>query len=191
MKYLLPIFLFLLSCSVNQYERNMKIMTEKVKTDFENAAFDENGKIEFHEFVPVKYDTASENILYSFEIEECVKRAKQFREISNTTLELARTRGEQMLLYAEAGMKTLVEMERKKLDKGQKEIQAYADSVKHYTNRVEELNSLIEQNKNPKPLYRYFIYLKMTFTDKKGETENIRDTMMFLFNENLEFVPRY
>ena len=45
-------------------------MTEKVKTDFENAAFDENGKIEFHEFVPVKYDTASENILYSFEIEE-------------------------------------------------------------------------------------------------------------------------
>ena len=53
MKYLLPIFLFLLSCSVNQYERNMKIMTEKVKTDFENAAFDENGKIEFHEFVPV------------------------------------------------------------------------------------------------------------------------------------------
>ena len=26
---------------------------------------------------------------------------------------------------------------------------------------------------------------------KKGETENIRDTMMFLFNENLEFVPRY
>lgn len=191
MKYLLPIFLFLLSCSVNQYERNMKIMTEKVKNDFENAAFDENGKIEFHEFVPVKYDTASENILYSFEIEECVKRTKQFREISNTTLELARTRGEQMLLYAEAGMKTLVEMERIKLDKGQKEIQAYADSVKHYTNRVEELNSLIEQNKNPKPLYRYFIYLKMTFTDKKGETENIRDTMMFLFNENLEFVPRY
>ena len=96
-----------------------------------------------------------------------------------------------MLLYAEAGMKTLVEMERIKLDKGQKEIQAYADSVKHYTNRVEELNSLIEQNKNPKPLYRYFIYLKMTFTDKKGETENIRYTMMFLFNENLEFVPRY
>lgn len=191
MKYLLPIFLFLLSCSVNQYERNMKIMTEKVKTDFENAAFDENGKIEFHEFVPVKYDTASENILYSFEIEECVKRAKHFRELSKSIFDLAKVRSDQMVLYAKAGMKTLAKIEQDKLKEGQKEIQAYADSVKHYTNRVEELNSLIEQNKNPKPLYRYFIYLKMTFTDKKGETENIRDTMMFLFNENLEFVPRY
>lgn len=192
MKKLIPVFLLLvfLSCSINQYERNMEHMTEKVKTGFENLAFDENGTIVFHEFVPVKYDTTTENILYQFEMDECERKILSYRDLSETTLKLAKIRSNQIVLYAKTGMKTLAEMEREKLLEDQKEIKKYADSSSYYLKRHEELKNIIDLNKNPKPLYRYFIYLKMTFTDKNGETENLRDTMMFLFNEKMELIHR-
>lgn len=168
----------------------MKLMTEKVKTDFENFAFDENCSIVFHEFAPIKYDTTTENIVYQFEMDECKRKVTHFKDLSEIILKSGKIRGDQMVLYAKTGMKTLVEMERQKMLEEQEEIQKCADSVTYYLERYKELQSLIDQNKNPKPLYRYFIYLKMTFTDKNGETENVRDTMMFIFNEKMEFVPR-
>lgn len=192
MKKLIPVFLLLvfLSCSINQYERNMEHMAEKVKTGFENLAFDENGTIVFHEFVPVKYDTTTENILYQFEMDECKRKVTHFKDLSKIILKSGKIRGDQMVLYAKTGMKTLVEMERQKMLEEQEEIQKCADSSSYYLKRHEELKNIIDLNKNPKPLYRYFIYLKMTFTDKNGETENIRDTMMFLFNEKMELIHR-
>nr|DAY24079.1 MAG TPA: hypothetical protein [Caudoviricetes sp.] len=193
MKYIiLSIMSILLTSCKNGYEKNIDIMSGKVKSYINDMAFKDNLKVEFHSFTPIGYDTIDENIIDKIKAAKYIETAEYFLKKQKEQLSIIKKESQEATLYNNIGMKDLRDMSINNAQEANKKLQEYGDSLSYYTDMAKKLDTLIDNRKNPNTIFEFKVFLKTSFVKQNGENAfNILDTLYYVFDKDLNFIPKY
>ena len=89
-------------------------------------------------------------------------------------------------------MKDLRDMSINNAQEANKKLQEYGDSLSYYTDMAKKLDTLIDNRKNPNTIFEFKVFLKTSFVKQNGENAfNILDTLYYVFDKDLNFIPKY
>lgn len=132
MKQLLFIILsfMVLSCQT-EYEKNLDKMKKAHVEYLEEQAFKSNFEINILEYLPIEYKTKDENFLDTMRINENNEKMRLLVEKTKQQYEKVKEAARECELYAKVVGKDdiLSKMSIDKLEKEQKEIESYKDSM--------------------------------------------------------------
>ena len=182
-KYLLLALIALMAVAcTSQYERNLQKMERIIKKQIEDEAFKNNMKVELLEFKVVSYDTINENVLDTFRM---ITKIDFYAERHRELLKEAKDK------YYMAGLASSLnapDMAKHDFDEAEDlaaEVRKIADSLVKYIQIDSTLRAKIESRKSSSELYRMKAFIKATITAKDGSTNNVMDSIYYIFDENL------
>lgn len=185
MKQLLFIILsfMVLSCQT-EYEKNLNKMKKAHVEYLEEQAFKNNFEINILEYLPIEYKTKDENFLDTMRINENNEKMRLLVEKTEQQYEKVKEAARECELYAKVVGKDdiLSKMSIDKLEKEQKEIESYKDSMLFYKKRDSLLWLRIDNRKYAKPVYLYKAYVKAVLKYNDGRTQNLADTLHPVMN---------
>ena len=185
MKQLLFIILsfMVLSCQT-EYEKNLNKMKKAHVEYLEEQAFKNNFEINILEDLPIEYKTKDENFLDTMRINENNEKMRLLVEKTKQQYEKVKEAARECELYAKVVGKDdiLSKMSIDKLEKEQKEIESYKDSMLFYKERDSLLWLRIDHRKYAKPVYLYKAYVKAVLKYNDGRTQNLADTLHPVMN---------
>lgn len=185
MKQLLFIILsfIVLSCQT-EYEKNLNKMKKAHVEYLEEQAFKNNFEINILEYLPIEYKTKDENFLDTMRINENNEKMRLLVEKTKQQYEKVKEAARECELYAKVVGKDdiLSKMSIDKLEKEQKEIESYKDSMLFYKERDSLLWLRIDNRKYAKPVYLYKAYVKAVLKYNDGRTQNLADTLHPVMN---------
>lgn len=185
MKQLLFIILsfMVLSCQT-EYEKNLNKMKKAHVEYLEEQAFKNNLEINILEYLPIEYKTKDENFLDTMRINENNEKMRLLVEKTKQQYEKVKEAARECELYAKVVGKDdiLSKMSIDKLEKEQKEIESYKDSMLFYKKRDSLLWLRIDNRKYAKPVYLYKAYVKAVLKYNDGRTQNLADTLHPVMN---------
>lgn len=185
MKQLLFIILsfMVLSCQT-EYEKNLNKMKKSHVEYLEEQAFKNNFEINILEYLPIEYKTKDENFLDTMRINENNEKMRLLVEKTKQQYEKVKEAARECELYAKVVGKDdiLSKMSIDKLEKEQKEIESYKDSMLFYKKRDSLLWLRIDNRKYAKPVYLYKAYVKAVLKYNDGRTQNLADTLHPVMN---------
>lgn len=185
MKQLLFIILsfMVLSCQT-EYEKNLNKMKKAHVEYLEEQAFKNNFEINILEYLPIEYKTKDENFLDTMRINENNEKMRLLVEKTKQQYEKVKEAARECELYAKVVGKDdiLSKMSIDKLEKEQKEIESYKDSMLFYKERDSLLWLRIDNRKYAKPVYLYKAYVKAVLKYNDGRTQNLADTLHPVMN---------
>ena len=185
MKQLLFIILsfMVLSCQT-EYEKNLNKMKKAHVEYLEEQAFKNNFEINILEYLPIEYKTKDENFLDTMRINENNEEMRLLVEKTKQQYEKVKEAARECELYAKVVGKDdiLSKMSIDKLEKEQKEIESYKDSMLFYKERDSLLWLRIDNRKYAKPVYLYKAYVKAVLKYNDGRTQNLADTLHPVMN---------
>lgn len=185
MKQLLFIILsfIVLSCQT-EYEKNLNKMKKAHVEYLEEQAFKNNFEINILEYLPIEYKTKDENFLDTMRINENNEKMRLLVEKTKQQYEKVKEAARECELYAKVIGKDdiLSKMSIDKLEKEQKEIESYKDSMLFYKERDSLLWLRIDNRKYAKPVYLYKAYVKAVLKYNDGRTQNLADTLHPVMN---------
>lgn len=185
MKQLLFIILsfMVLSCQT-EYEKNLNKMKKAHVEYLEEQAFKNNFEINILEYLPIEYKTKDENFLDTMRINENNEKMRLLVEKTKQQYEKVKEAARECELYAKVVGKDdiLSKMSIDKLEKEQKEIESYKDSMLFYKKRGSLLWLRIDNRKYAKPVYLYKAYVKAVLKYNDGRTQNLADTLHPVMN---------
>ena len=185
MKQLLFIILsfMVLSCQT-EYEKNLNKMKKAHVEYLEEQAFKNNFEINILEYLPIEYKTKDENFLDTMRINENNEKMRLLVEKTKQQYEKVKEAARECELYAKVVGKDdiLSKMSIDKLEKEQKEIESYKDSMLFYKERDSLLWLRIDNRKYAKPVYLYKAYVKAVLKDNDGRPQNLADTLHPVMN---------
>lgn len=185
MKQLLFIILsfIVLSCQT-EYEKNLNKMKKAHVEYLEEQAFKNNFEINILEYLPIEYKTKDENFLDTMRINENNEKMRLLVEKTKQQYEKVKEAASECELYAKVVGKDdiLSKMSIDKLEKEQKEIESYKDSMLFYKERDSLLWLQIDNRKYAKPVYLYKAYVKAVLKYNDGRTQNLADTLHPVMN---------
>lgn len=185
MKQLLFIILsfMVLSCQT-EYEKNLNKMKKAHVEYLEEQAFKNNFEINILEYLPIEYKTKDENFLDTMRINENNEKMRLLVEKTKQQYEKVKEAARECELYAKVVGKDdiLSKMSIDKLEKEQKEIESYKDSMLFYKKRDSLLWLRIDNRKYAKPVYLYKAYVKAVLKYNDGRTQNLADTLHPVMN---------
>lgn len=193
MKNIVFAFLFLcifVSCK-SEYERNLEKMKETCQSYLENKAFKKNQSVDFLEFTPIEYTIKDENYVDTIKSNRCYKKIEYYAKSASHQMELLKSKVKQVkLYYSTLGYDhSISEMERENAKDIDKKRMEYVDSMKYYITQDSLIQLRITNRKSPKPIYLYEGYIKATTKDNNSDwTENVADTILFLFDNDLNII---
>nr|DAP95363.1 MAG TPA: Protein involved in gliding motility 9 Secretion System Type.5A [Caudoviricetes sp.] len=185
-KYLLLALIALMAVAcTSQYERNLQKMERIIKKQIEDEAFKNNMKVELLEFKVVSYDTINENVLDTFRMITNQSKIDFYAERHRELLKEAKDK------YYMAGLASSLnapDMAKHDFDEAEDlaaEVRKIADSLVKYIQIDSTLRAKIESRKSSSELYRMKAFIKATITAKDGSTNNVMDSIYYIFDENL------
>lgn len=185
MKQLLFIILsfMVLSCQT-EYEKNLDKMKKAHVEYLEEQAFKSNFEINILEYLPIEYKTKDENFLDTMRINENNEKMRLLVEKTKQQYEKVKEAARECELYAKVVGKDdiLSKMSIDKLEKEQKEIESYKDSMLFYKERDSLLWLRIDNRKYARPVYLYKAYVKAVLKYNDGRTQNLADTLHPVMN---------
>lgn len=185
MKQLLFIILsfMVLSCQT-EYEKDLNKMKKAHVEYLEEQAFKNNFEINILEYLPIEYKTKDENFLDTMRINENNEKMRLLVEKTKQQYEKVKEAARECELYAKVVGKDdiLSKMSIDKLEKEQKEIESYKDSMLFYKKRDSLLWLRIDNRKYAKPVYLYKAYVKAVLKYNDGRTQNLADTLHPVMN---------
>ena len=185
MKQLLIIALsfMVLSCQT-EYEKNLDKMEKAHIKYLEEQAFKNNFEIKILEYVPVEYKTRDENFLDTMRINENNEKMRLLVEKTKQHFENLKEAARASELYTSVAGKDniLSKISIDKIEKEQKAMESYKDSMLFYKERDSLLWLRIDNRKSPKPVYLYKAYLKAVLKYNDGRTQNLADTLHPIMN---------
>lgn len=185
MKQLLFIILsfMVLSCQT-EYEKNLNKMKKAHVEYLEEQAFKNNFEINILEYLPIEYKTKDENFLDTMRINENNEKMRLLVEKTKQQYEKVKEAARECELYAKVVGKDdiLSKMSIDNLEKEQKEIESYKDSMLFYKERDSLLWLRIDNRKYAKPVYLYKAYVKAVLKYNDGRTQNLADTLHPVMN---------
>ena len=185
MKQLLFIILsfIVLSCQT-EYEKNLNKMKKAHVEYLEEQAFKNNFEINILEYLPIEYKTKDENFLDTMRINENNEKMRLLVEKTKQQYEKVKEAARECELYAKVVGKDdiLSKMSIDKLEKEQKEIESYKDSMLFYKERDSLLWLRIDNRKYARPVYLYKAYVKAVLKYNDGRTQNLADTLHPVMN---------
>ena len=185
MKQLLIIALsfMVLSCQT-EYEKNLDKMKKAHIEYLEEQAFKNNFEINILEYLPIEYKTKDENFLDTMRINENNEKMRLLVEKTKQQYEKVKEAARECELYAKVVGKDdiLSKMSIDKLEKEQKEIESYKDSMLFYKERDSLLWLRIDNRKYARPVYLYKAYVKAVLKYNDGRTQNLADTLHPVMN---------
>lgn len=185
MKQLLFIILsfIVLSCQTEN-EKNLNKMKKAHVEYLEEQAFKNNFEINILEYLPIEYKTKDENFLDTMRINENNEKMRLLVEKTKQQYEKVKEAARECELYAKVVGKDdiLSKMSIDKLEKEQKEIESYKDSMLFYKERDSLLWLRIDNRKYAKPVYLYKAYVKAVLKYNDGRTQNLADTLHPVMN---------
>lgn len=185
MKQLLFIILsfMVLSCQT-EYEKNLDKMKKSHVEYLEEQAFKSNFEINILEYLPIEYKTKDENFLDTMRINENNEKMRLLVEKTKQQYEKVKEAARECELYAKVVGKDdiLSKMSIDKLEKEQKEIESYKDSMLFYKERDSLLWLRIDNRKYARPVYLYKAYVKAVLKYNDGRTQNLADTLHPVMN---------
>lgn len=183
---LLVLSLSILSC-VDEYERNLQIMTDVSKQKLMDYAFKNNSKLEIFEFKALKYDTINQNLLDSFTLNKLALQHKYYLDIIKSSLELAKLKSNQAYLLNQIDSKQLAKMNLEDSNKEIEKAQLYNDSLKMIELKDSIIRNDISNRTNPELFFKYKFFIKAT-SITGTESSNILDTIYFVFDKDLKSI---
>lgn len=185
MKQLLFIILsfMVLSCQT-EYEKNLDKMKKAHVEYLEEQAFKSNFEINILEYLPIEYKTKDENFLDTMRINENNEKMRLLVEKTKQQYEKVKEAARECELYAKVVGKDdiLSKMSIDKLEKEQKGIESYKDSMLFYKERDSLLWLRIDNRKYARPVYLYKAYVKAVLKYNDGRTQNLADTLHPVMN---------
>lgn len=185
-KYLLLALIALMAVAcTSQYERNLQKMERIIKKQIEDEAFKNNMKVELLEFKVVSYDTINENVLDTFRMITNQSKIDFYAERHRELLKEVKDK------YYMAGLASSLnapDMAKHDFDEAEDlaaEVRKIADSLVKYIQIDSTLRAKIESRKSSSELYRMKAFIKATITAKDGSTNNVMDSIYYIFDENL------
>ena len=185
-KYLLLALIALVAAAcTSQYERNLQKMERTIKKQIEDEAFKNNTKVELLEFKVVSYDTINENVLDTFRMITNQSKIDFYAERHRELLKEAKDK------YYMAGLASSLnapDMAKHDFDEAEDlaaEVRKIADSLVKYIQIDSTLRAKIESRKSSSELYRMKAFIKATITAKDGSTNNVMDSIYYIFDKNL------
>ena len=185
-KYLLLALIALMAVAcTSQYERNLQKMERTIKKQIEDEAFKNNTKVELLEFKVVSYDTINENVLDTFRMITNQSKIDFYAERHRELLKEAKDK------YYMAGLASSLnapDMAKHDFDEAEDlaaEVRKIADSLVKYVQIDSTLRAKIESRKSSSELYRMKAFIKATITAKDGSTNNVMDSIYYIFDKNL------
>lgn len=185
MKQLLIIILsFMVFSCQTEYEKKLDKMKKAHVEYLEEQAFKNNFKINILEYVPIEYKTKDENFLDTMRINENNEKMRLLVEKTKQQFEKVKEAARECELYAKVTGKDdiLSKMSIDKLEKEQKEIESYKDSMLFYKERDSLLWLRIDNRKYSRPVYLYKAYVKAVLKYNDGRTQNLADTLHPVMN---------
>lgn len=185
MKQLLFIILsFMVFSCQTEYEKNLNKMKKAHVEYLEEQAFKNNFEINILEYLPIEYKTKDENFLDTMRINENNEKMRLLVEKTKQQYEKVKEAARECELYAKVVGKDdiLSKMSIDKLEKEQKEIESYKDSMLFYKERDSLLWLRIDNRKYAKPVYLYKAYVKAVLKYNDGRTQNLADTLHPVMN---------
>lgn len=172
-----------LSCQT-EYEKNLNKMKKAHVEYLEEQAFKNNFEINILEYLPIEYKTKDENFLDTMRINENNEKMRLLVEKTKQQYEKVKEAASECELYAKVVGKDdiLSKMSIDKLEKEQKEIESYKDSMLFYKERDSLLWLQIDNRKYAKPVYLYKAYVKAVLKYNDGRTQNLADTLHPVMN---------
>lgn len=185
MKQLLIIILsFMVFSCQTEYEKKLDKMKKAHVEYLEEQAFKNNFEINILEYIPIEYKTKDENFLDTMRINENNEKMRLLVEKTKQQFEKVKEAARECELYAKVAGKDdiLSKMSIDKLEKEQKEIESYKDSMLFYKERDSLLWLRIDNRKYSRPVYLYKAYVKAVLKYNDGRTQNLADTLHPVMN---------
>lgn len=185
MKQLLIIILsFMVFSCQTEYEKKLDKMKKAHVEYLEEQAFKNNFEINILEYIPIEYKTKDENFLDTMRINENNEKMRLLVEKTKQQFEKVKEAARECELYAKVAGKDdiLSKMSIDKLEKEQKEIESYKDSMLFYKERDSLLWLRIDNRKYSRPVYLYKAYVKAVLKHNDGRTQNLADTLHPVMN---------
>lgn len=185
MKQLLIIILsFMVFSCQTEYEKKLDKMKKAHVEYLEEQAFKNNFEINILEYIPIEYKTKDENFLDTMRINENNEKVRLLVEKTKQQFEKVKEAARECELYAKVAGKDdiLSKMSIDKLEKEQKEIESYKDSMLFYKERDSLLWLRIDNRKYSRPVYLYKAYVKAVLKYNDGRTQNLADTLHPVMN---------
>lgn len=185
MKQLLIIILsFMVFSCQTEYEKKLDKMKKAHVEYLEEQAFKNNFEISILEYIPIEYKTKDENFLDTMRINENNEKMRLLVEKTKQQFEKVKEAARECELYAKVAGKDdiLSKMSIDKLEKEQKEIESYKDSMLFYKERDSLLWLRIDNRKYSRPVYLYKAYVKAVLKYNDGRTQNLADTLHPVMN---------
>lgn len=185
MKQLLIIILsFMVFSCQTEYEKKLDKMKKAHVEYLEEQAFKNNFEINILEYIPIEYKTKDENFLDTMRINENNEKMRLLVEKTKQQFEKVKEAARECELYAKVAGKDdiLSKMSIDKLEKEQKEIESYKDSMLFYKERDSLLWLRIDNRKYSRPVYLYNAYVKAVLKYNDGRTQNLADTLHPVMN---------
>ena len=135
-------------------------------------------------YTECEYKTKDENFLDTMRINENNEKMRLLVEKTKQQYEKVKEAARECELYAKVVGKDdiLSKMSIDKLEKEQKEIESYKDSMLFYKERDSLLWLRIDNRKYAKPVYLYKAYVKAVLKYNDGRTQNLADTLHPVMN---------
>ena len=185
MKQLLIIILsFMVFSCQTEYEKKLDKMKKAHVEYLEEQAFKNNFEINILEYIPIEYKTKDEHFLDTMRINENNEKMRLLVEKTKQQFEKVKEAARECELYAKVAGKDdiLSKMSIDKLEKEQKEIESYKDSMLFYKERDSLLWLRIDNRKYSRPVYLYKAYVKAVLKYNDGRTQNLADTLHPVMN---------
>lgn len=183
------VFIALIYSCKSEDEKASGIMISQIKKHIEDSAFKDNVELEIYEFDFLGYDTIDNTFPLKVDRIFYDRKIKAFEsEIEELKAEMEE-HGKKMVDAAVFGTNNPLS----KLHEGRMHGKIASatklyDSIYHYL----ELDSIaeveIEANENPAEWYFARVFFKATAIEKNGASENIMDTIRYVFDENKKLV---
>lgn len=187
-KTTIVLFLFLFaftSCENNSQKvdisENIKLSVKKI---FEDAAFKENGTVEFFDFDFVDYSKVSKNDLDSYRLALIGNESQNLQKRINILLQQAKANEKLAIQMGVLGQRDLLENYKEDALKSINESIALNDTLKVNVKLDSTIREKIKANQDaPKDFYRATIFVKAT-TNIRGENQNFLDTIRPFLNKD-------
>ncbi len=187
--FYLILSLLLISCNLeNKYEKNLQTMSDIFKQYMQDNAFKDNSTIDFLIFQPIKYDTVFSIVndirLMNAYLKEMERHNKQVK-LNNLKIEREVSLFNLCKLTNDRSGMNSSKRDITKLKKIQdKELKILDDISKH----MDEIDSIVKQKDSTEIIYQLKVFVKATFKDKNGNSNNVLDTIYPFFDTNLKLL---